>query len=135
MDTNALIALILKALNRHERTLELFPRLASVGLDLTRLVEPMLEKCARVGCNDAATVKHATLGVKHCDHCAAVVIVKARQNLGEPDGFDEFRWSIMNEDNWVDVPNAEAIRRMREHLDIAGRDEEPDAPEDRQLLQ
>lgn len=135
MDTNALIALILRALRRHEETIDLFPRLASVCLDMTRLVEPMLEKCAREGCDDAATVRHITFGVKHCDHCTAMVIVKARQNLGEPDGFDELRYSLIDEDCWVDVPNAEAIRRMREHLDIARCDEEPDMPEDRRLLQ
>ena len=137
METDKLIALLLKAVDRHERMLGLVTNLAVVVADHAQLVERTLERCACTGCTDAVTVRHAFLGLKCCDACAARLIIKASQNITS-DANDELnltRTAVANEGCWIDLPDAAQVRRLQDYLAIVKRDDDPGAPGEDQLLQ
>jgi hypothetical protein len=117
-----------KLVLRHDN---LTSALAQGFTEHARLLLASLEKCARQGCKEAATVRHQVLGMKCCDHCAAHLITKARKNIAKDADLDLnlLRGMVSTEDMWVDIPNAIAIRRAQDLVTFTDHNLEPDMPE------
>jgi hypothetical protein len=127
-DPNPLLAILLKLVSKHERAVVIVESLALVATDHARMLERSLPRCAGVSCPDAATVKHLPSNVKCCDLCAARLVVHAQQGGPALD-------AVMGESSWFDLPDAVQVRRMQDYLAVMKRgEEEPDVPEDNQLL-
>lgn len=91
--------------------------------DQACLIEPKLERCPK--CHvEPITVEHLLLKVKLCDRCAAESIVKSGRNyvdayIANPDDpLNVARASMMNENEWVDLPDAEKVRRLVDYVKI-----------------
>lgn len=91
--------------------------------DQACLIEPHLPKCSK--CNELpVTVEHRFLHVKVCDRCAAESIVTSGRAyvdgyLANPDDpLNDVRGSLMNENDWVDVADADKIRRIIDYVKI-----------------
>lgn len=111
-EQDPVVTALMKVVLKHERYIGLITTLAQVAADHCRLLEAaLMVRCdARDVCTSAATVKHVLYGINACDHCAAQVIVNAS--------------ALNGEDQWSDLPNAEQIRRLQDHLWAMTRDEE-----------
>lgn len=105
----ALLRLTLK--NRH--MLDLVMALLE---DMVHVVVGELKSCQKEGCTSSATVKHADLHVDLCDHHAAATIVKMKSQIRriEHDDLTLVRARLADDDYWIDLPNAERIRRLNE---------------------
>jgi len=90
-----------------------------------------LERCACNGCKQAATVRHQTLGIHCCDHCAARLITKSRKNAGVDTNvnLNLLRKSVAEEELWIDLPNALGIRRAQDLVTMSSYQNESDVPE------
>lgn len=114
------IVALAKLAARQARLLELI----SLQLaDQACLLEPHLPKCSK--CSEfPVTVEHIHLKVRVCDRCAAESIVTAGRAyvdgyLANPDDpLNEVRGSLMNENDWVDIPDADKIRRIIDYVKI-----------------
>ena len=97
--------------------------LASLQLaDNACFIETLLAHCGK--CNSRlATVEHS-IGCKLCDRCASETIVRSGRNfvdgyINDPkDPLNAARSSLMDENAWVDLPNAERIRRLDDYVRI-----------------
>lgn len=114
------IKTLLKVATAHQRLLNLM----SLQLaDQACLIEHHLPKCSRCEHN-IATVEHLTSKVRVCDKCAARVIVASSREYVEgcaanpDDPINVAKSSLMNENDWVDMPDAEKIRRLMDYVDI-----------------
>lgn len=91
--------------------------------DQACILVPQLERCGRCD-KDPITVEHRFMGLQACDRCAAELIVRSGRNyvdayIENPDDpLNEARASLMNEDDWVDLPNAEKVRRIADYVRI-----------------
>jgi hypothetical protein len=89
-------------------------------VDQACLLESALDKCSQ--CNiELATLEHNHTHVKLCDRCAAEQIyssLKSILNDNNPDLNDQL-FIVANEKNWVDVKNAEKIRRVTQYTKAA----------------
>lgn len=90
--------------------------------DQACLLEQTLEKCS--DCHtEIVTVEHRFTHVKVCDRCAAERITNALHAILEdknPDfDLDHQLFTVVNENNWVDVVDADKIRRMIQYTKIA----------------
>lgn len=91
--------------------------------DQACLIEPHLPKCSKCE-REACTVEHVHLKLRLCDRCAAESIVKAGRAyvdgyLVDPkDPMNDVRGSLMNENDWVDLPDADKIRRVTDYVHI-----------------
>ena len=98
--------------------------LASLQLaDQAVLIEkslPRCEKCQELPC----TVEHRHLHVKLCDRCAAESIFTSSRAyvdgyLANPeDPLNDVRQSLMDENDWLDMPDAEKVRRVVDYARI-----------------
>lgn len=91
--------------------------------DQACVIEPHLPRCGK--CNtDPCTVEHRHLKLKLCDRCAAESIVKAGRNyvdgyIANPnDPLNDVRGSLMNENDWLDLPDADKVRRIVDYVRI-----------------
>jgi len=85
--------------------------------DMVHVIVPTFARCQKESCRRAATVIHVDLNVKLCDRHAAGAIVKARADIRpEPDNLTIVRARLGDEECWIDLPNAERIRRLDEVL-------------------
>ena len=81
---------------------------------------PRCEKCHV----EPSTVKHVHVGLQLCDRCAAESIVKAGRSyvdayIADPDDpLNVARQSLMTESDWVDLPDADKVRRIVDYVKI-----------------
>lgn len=118
---------IVKMLLKHDA---LANALAQGFTEHAQLLLQMCEKCGRCR-NEASTVRHLTLGLRYCDRCAATIITKAKSRIG---GNTDLNLTlmlghVMDEEAWVDLPNAIGIRRAQDLVTMASYRNEPDVPE------
>ena len=104
--------------------------LAQALAEHAQLILQSIEKCGRCK-TEAATVRHMTLGLRYCDHCAATVISKAKNKVG---GNTDLNLTlmlghVMDEAAWVDLPGAIGIRRAQDLVTMVSYRNEPDMPE------
>jgi hypothetical protein len=127
--TSEEIAKMLKLLVNNTRSID---AIFGVINDYACLIEVQLPRCVHIGCDQAATVRHASLKVDMCDAHAAVVITKAIKNvtLDCNDQLDFFRALVANEELWLDMPNAVRIRRLTDYVSMLQRDDERAPPAD-----
>lgn len=93
---------------RHEKLISV---ILGAITDHACLVEHGLMRCDQESCSDPATV-HYSNSIFLCDyHCAMIVVT---QNDAE--------------NQWVDLPDAVRIRRIRDYVDLVKRYDEPEAP-------
>lgn len=100
--------------------------------DLIVLTVPNLERCHHNACKEPATVKHVDLNINMCDAHAAATIVHAKTNIKnvESDMLDFAQQSLAqntclaNEDTWIDLPNAERVRRLKDYVDFIIKNDE-----------
>ena len=108
------IALIAKTVVKHHASIH---SLALLLGDAIHSIVASLKPCIFPQCKAPATVVHRTVGTAYCDHHVANVIVNAqRAKVWERGG--ALREEIINEDNWKDVHNAEAIRHIMEYVEL-----------------
>ena len=100
---------LMKELLQHKA---LINALLILSCDFARLIECTLERCTSENCNNAATVQHVNLRVKFCDYHAAEAVVNAQKYIREGTSEDAFANSFAEDNFWVDLPNAEQIRRI-----------------------
>lgn len=86
-------------------------------------VKPMLPRCQKCSI-EPITVEHALLNIKACDRCAAEMMVRSSRAyvdgyiVDPSDPFNDVRLSLLNENDWVDVDNADKIRRLIDYVEI-----------------
>lgn len=91
--------------------------------DQACLLETALDRCAKCKA-EPATVEHVHLKIAMCDRCAAESIVKSGRTyvdayIADPeDPLNVARESLMNEHEWVDVEDAEKVRRITDYVKI-----------------
>lgn len=91
--------------------------------DQACLLAPSLVRCGRCDI-EPITVEHRHMGLQACDRCAAELIVRSGRNYVEAycsdpnDPLNEARSSLMNEDDWLDLPNADKVRRITDYVRI-----------------
>lgn len=91
--------------------------------DQACLLEPRLERCEKCKA-EPVTVTHRHLNVRVCDRCAAESIVKSARAyvdgyLANPDDpLNDVRQSLMDENDWLDVHDADKIRRVCDYAKI-----------------
>lgn len=95
-------------------------------VDATVIGISCVEKCGRCS-SRPVTVRHETTGMSACDRCASEMIVLASRNFIEAciasdvsstSGDPSYWESLMSDDSWVDVENADRIRRVHEFCGI-----------------
>ena len=117
-DIKALVSMVAK----HEKTQYVLTFQQS---DNSFIVHSMLPKCERCS-SSPCTVKHRYMNVSACDRCCAHMIVKISRSsvdaaIAYPDdALHAARLSLMDENDWVDVENAERIRRIDEYVRNVG---------------
>ena len=127
------LAALLKLVVRNGQSVDV---LFGVVNDFACLIESRLERCSHLGCEEPASVRHLGLGLRYCDYHAARIMMKARKNVGR-DGdlnMNLLRAQVMDEEAWVDLPDAHRIRRLRDYVLIIKRNDEPDPPENREEM-
>jgi len=119
---------LMKLVLRHDTLVDV---LAQGFAEHAMLIEQGRERCGSHGCKTAATVRHLSLGIRYCDHCAARIIVKAKKSIGTDVDLDMtlLRGVVANEDAWVDLPGAIGVRRAQDLVTLSGYGLEPDVPE------
>lgn len=91
--------------------------------DQACLLEPRLERCEKCKA-EPATVAHRHLNIRVCDRCAAETIVKSARAyvdgyLANPqDPINDVRQSLMDENDWHDLADADKIRRVCDYAKI-----------------
>jgi len=113
-----LLLAAIKLVAKHEAVLT---SLSQVLIHVIRVVFPDIRKCEHSTCDKPATVKHQYLNVTFCDHHTAKAIVNAAHNFINADKLDtmnDVRSTIMREDDWVDVENAESIRSLETYVEM-----------------
>lgn len=91
--------------------------------DQACLLETQLKRCSRCQLG-AVTVEHTYLKIQACDRCAAEVIVKSGRAYidgyaADPDDpLNLARMTLMNERDWVDVADADKVRRVVDYVKI-----------------
>ena len=91
--------------------------------DQACLLLPTLHKCNKCQ-NEPATVEHIDLKIQLCERCAAETIVSSGRSyvdgyIANPDDpINDARYSLMNEDHWVDLPDADKIRRLVIYVNV-----------------
>lgn len=116
---------------RHKQLIEVT---LGITADLALMFEPTLERCSHRGCKEAATVQQVDVKVKMCDYHAAAAMLRAKANLLEGDPNDALimlRVRAADEECWVDLPNAVAIRRLQVYVQELRKNDEPLPPADR----
>lgn len=89
--------------------------------DQACMIEPHLPRCSKCQ-REPVTVEHKHLKVQVCDRCAAESIVVSGRAyvdgyLANPDDpLNDVRSSLMNENDWVDLPDADKIRRIVDYV-------------------
>lgn len=71
------------------------------------MIQNMIKKCENC-LSESATVEHKMSKYKFCDHCAAKNIVLESNNHEQ-------------ENTWIDIDNADKIRRLSEYVKIIKR--------------
>lgn len=91
--------------------------------DQACLIMPALKRCSKCQL-EPITVEHVHLKIQVCDRCAAESIVKSGRSyvdayIDNPDDpLNTARASLMNENDWVDLPDAEKVRRVVDYVKI-----------------
>lgn len=122
-DIKALARIVL----RHKQLIEVT---LGITADLALVFEPMLARCAHTNCKDVATVVQIDSQTRMCDYHAAAAMIRARENL-RSDPSDELtllRVRLADEECWVDLPNAPAIRRLQVYVQELQKNDEPLPP-------
>jgi hypothetical protein len=121
------LALLMRMAIRNGQAIDV---LFGVANDFACLVEAGLERCARTGCREPATVQQVDLNVRMCDACAAAAIVRATKNINTDhrDALNLVRTRIANDDCWLDLPDAVRVRRIRDYVLMLKKNDEPDPP-------
>lgn len=116
------IAKLIRTVLRNDNHINI---LFGIANDFACLIEQALPRCVREGCTAAATVKHRDLDVRFCDRCAARTIVRAKQNIQHQvvDSISHLRENMGDEERWIDLPNAERIRRVCNYVDVLVQDD------------
>lgn len=86
--------------------------------DLIQLMIPHMKKCSSINCYEPATVQHVDIHTPLCDyHCAQVIISSAKKILSDPDDkLNNLRYSLIREEDYVDLKDAEKIRRCVDYI-------------------
>lgn len=91
--------------------------------DQACLLVPHLQRCGK--CNvEPVTVEHVHTKVRLCDRCWAELIVNSSRAyinsyVQDPnDPLNDVRTSSTNENDWVNLPDADKIRRMIDYVKI-----------------
>ncbi len=123
------LEVVLRLLLKHDNLVNV---LAAATAEHAELIEQGRERCCRDACKQAATVRHLTLGLRCCDRCAAMLIVKSKSHIGRDDDLNMnlLRGIVMIEEAWVDLPGAIAVRRAQDLVTLANHGVEPPVPED-----
>jgi hypothetical protein len=91
--------------------------------DQACLIEPHLARCEKCSL-EPVTVEHVHVKVRLCDRCAAESIVRSGRAyvdgyMANPDDpLNDIRSSLMNENDWVDLPDADRVRRVVDYVKI-----------------
>lgn len=114
INRDKLLATLTRLAVKHE---QISTGLARGMYDIATLLLPMIHRCEySTGCDYGATVSHITLHIKYCDeHCARVIVSAKNESQSR---FQNIQNSIKNPDNWIDVKNAESIRRISDYIKI-----------------
>lgn len=113
-DRDKLLATLTRLSIKHERAIN---AIAEGLYDVASLLSPLITRCDTVDCNNGATVRHNVLGIKFCDYHCACTIVNAKNETGEV-VFNNIRNSIKNEENWIEIENAESVRHITDYLKL-----------------
>ena len=104
-DNSEVLTLLAKLVTKHETTINAL----AIGIgDVVMIARQTVANCDKPDCKNKATVTRVsdTLVIgehaKQCDHHAAIDIVNKRST----------------EENWVEVANAEPIRRLDEFANV-----------------
>lgn len=101
--------------------------LANIVADLITMNVASLELCEKCK-KDPVTVEHKHVLTRMCDKCAAESIVLSGKNYAKgfmenpDDPLNTVRSSLMLDENWVDIKNAELVRRLVEYAKIVQKD-------------
>jgi hypothetical protein len=111
-DFDAVVKLIVK----HDKLISLLARGVA---DHACFIAPLITRCCKEGFDQPATVEHRELAYKMCDHCAAETVCKSGRNFTADlnDAVNLARGLLMQEDLWIDMPDADKIRRLVEYID------------------
>ena len=89
--------------------------------DQACLLEQTLEKCQKCKI-ETVTVEHKFTHVKTCDRCASENIIEAMYSILKRDvqhsDLDDELLTIANEKNWIDVIDADKIRRITQYIKL-----------------
>lgn len=128
MATSDDISMLAKHLLEHKTLISV---LFGVSNDFVRLIEHALDHCSHEGCHCPATVRHADMGIKFCDYHAATAVVNAQKHLSNNTTSEPILMTRFIEDDcWLDLPNAEQIRRVVAYVNELRKNEEPELPLD-----
>jgi|SRR5579863_2924524 len=122
-----LLDFLTKLVLRHENLTNV---LAQGFAEHAELILNRYAKCGRCG-EAVATVRHITLGLEYCDHCAACIINKARRSIGGNCdlNFVLMLGHVMDDEAWIDLPGAIGLRRAQDLVNLVNKDVEPDLPD------
>jgi len=120
MDNKDEFAFLLKIIERQTFTMSL---LMSQVSDCVALIQSQIKAC--VDCNkNPGTVRYTLNSYVHCDRCAAEAIIKKQKETKHPDYDVKNEKQVYNDvhfmtdTNWVDIKNADKIRRLQEFIDL-----------------
>lgn len=121
---------LLRATLRHKLMIDI---LFGVCNDFATMLEPTLLRCEHSRCSAPATVTHVDVKMKMCDYHAAAGIMQARANaLKDPtSNLIALRARLADPENWIDLPNADVIRRLDQYVNELRKSNEPEPPVDR----
>ena len=91
--------------------------------DQACLIRDTISRCEKCR-SEPSTVRHVHVGLHLCDRCAAESIVKSGRAyvdsyIADPeDPLNVVRSSLMNENDWVDMPDADKVRRIADYVKI-----------------
>lgn len=119
---------LLKTVIKHEQMLSI---ILGAVTDHACMLENGLKRCMSEGCKEPMTVRHVAFGLCVCDHHAARAMTLAKSLLTDDvtDVHNAVRRSIMHEDSWHDVEDAERIRKIREFILVVKQREEASPPQ------
>lgn len=82
-----------------------------------------LKPCSKCAV-EPTTVEHVHMKLSLCDRCAAEAIVASGRTYVDSsvndgnDPLNDVRSSLMNDGDWLDVPDADRIRRLMDYVKI-----------------
>lgn len=102
---------------KHDATIQ---ALAQNAADTSVLLEELLKRCSRCEAAPCTVYNEQLPEYLMCDHCAAELAVKSSKQFTADleDPVNLLRGSLMREDDWRDLPNADKIRRVMDYVNV-----------------